>query len=389
MVVHQYYYRDGRVQRYAESLASRGIEVDVLCPRDPNEPPAQRHPLIQVHPIRLSRGYQKRSNYLVEYAAALVMFTLKLTGRHLRRRYDVIHVHNMPDFLVFAALVPKAMGAKIVVDVHDVMPEFYMSKFGAGPSNPLVRFMKVQEQVSARLADRVITANDTFAERLSERGIPAGKITVINNFANTSLFDRSKYPAHQPGSTGELRLIYPGTIAPRYGLDIAVRALPKLISVIPEVKLVIIGSLVDHSRDLQALADRLGVADHLDLRGAIPNDEVPGELARADVGIYPALPDAHMNIATPTKVLEYAAMGLPVVTARLPVVERLLPPEAALWFEPGDAEALARQVIELYKDQDLRHRLVAAADAAITARHSWAEEADRYLGLLMAMVPTT
>lgn len=385
MVVHQYYYRDGRVQRYAESLAAQGIEVDVLCPRDPNEPPAQRNPLIQVHPIRLSRGYQKRGNYLVEYAAALALFGAKLAVRHPRRRYDVIHVHNMPDFLVFAALLPKALGAKVVVDVHDVMPEFYMSKFGAGPTSPVVRFMKLQEQVSAKLADRVITANDTFAERLAERGIPAGKITVVNNFANTALFDRAKHPAHQPGATGEFRLIYPGTIAPRYGLDIAVRALPKLVSVIPEVKLVVIGSLVDHAHELRHLAERLGVADHLDLRGAIPNDEVPGELARADVGLYPALPDAHMSIATPTKVLEYAAMGLPIVTSRLEVVERLLPPGAALWFEPGDAEALARQVIELYKDHDLGRRLVAAADAAVTARHSWAEEADRYLALLRGL----
>jgi glycosyltransferase involved in cell wall biosynthesis len=379
MVVHQYYDRDSRVKRYAESLAHAGAQVDVLSLRDPNQRADIDRQGVQVVTIPIGRAAKSKPGYVLEYFLALVFFTTWLIVLQIKNSYQVIHVHNMPDFLIFTALIPRLLGARLIIDIHDPMPEFYMSKYQAQES-AVVRLMRLQERVSSALAHEVITANPNFAHNLAGRGIPAQKITVVNNVADAKIFDRARYPREDDGR--HFTLIYPGTIAPRYGLDVAIRAVSLLQEQIPNLRLVIIGMRVNYVDELIALVEQLGVSSFVEIQPLIPVNEVPARMVQADVGIYPALPDPHMNIAMSAKVVEFAFMGIPVVASRLKVLVDTLDDESILFFEPGDEQQFADCVLELFHNPERRQQLVDNMDRTFVSQHSWDNERRTYFTLL-------
>lgn len=380
MLVHQDYYYDARVIRYAEALAKEGCEVDILALRGVKPPGRSLPPGLRVYTIPLRRAYQQRRSYMAEYAIACVLFTLWLLPLFLRRRHRVIHVHNMPDFLIFTALLPRLLGARLILDIHDLMPEVYVSKYGSTAHSRTIRLIKLQEQYAVRFAHAVITANSRFRTTLIGRGVPAEKILVVNNVADTQLFDRGRYQ-HAPPE-GEFVLLYPGTIAPRYGLEVALRALPALIPHIPQLRLQILGAHTSHVDELVQLAKELRVSEWVVFREAIPLQDVPHVMSQAHIGIYPGFCDEHMAIATPSKVLEYAAMGLPIVSSSLPVLTDFFSPQAVRYFEPGNVTQFAQAILELYEHPIRRAELVRAADQEYVSRYTWASECGRYLGLV-------
>jgi len=382
MVVHKYYFRDTRVRRYAEALAGTGAQVDVLSLHGETETPPEQKEGIRVYAIPLHRGYEGRGNYLLEYGAAFVLFTVFLLVLYIKNRYQIIHVHNMPDFLVFTALIPRLLGAQLVLDIHDPMPEVYMSKYQCQTDNLIIRLIELQERLSGMFACTIITANSSFKNNLVRRGVPVDKITVVNNVPDARVFNRDKYHPGGHCASGYFTLIYPGTIAPRYGLDVPIRALPQLVTQIPRLRLVIIGPPTEHAKELAALAEHLKVSSYVEFRPPVPTEEVPHQIAYADVGIYTAIPDPHMSIATPTKVLEYAVMGIPIIAPRLEVLEALFLDSAIMFFEPGNVGQFACCVLELFSNPSRRAELVQKADSSYVRTVSWSYERRMYFNVL-------
>jgi glycosyltransferase involved in cell wall biosynthesis len=385
MVVHKNYHHDSRLRRYAESLIEVGASVDVLCPVKNFDIVSETQEGLRVYLIPLHRLRRSRIGYILENLLAFVLYFIRLAALHFKNHYQVIHVHNMPDFLIFSALIPKIFGAKLILDIHDPMPELFMSKYGERSNKFLLKLTCLQEKISCLFANAVITANSNFKANLISRGVPANKITVINNFPNETLFNRGSYTPKRMGSNKDFILIYPGTIAPRYGLDTAIRALPELISRIPEICLSIIGPESECKDVLRRLADEMSVSSHVQFKPLIPNEDVPVHMLNADIGIYPAKKDAHMNIATPTKVLEYAYMGIPIVSSRLKILEDLFGNSAIMFFDPGNESQFAKCVIKLYKYPMLREELVSNADRYFVEKHSWAQEFEIYLQVLQRL----
>lgn len=389
MVVYQNYYRDSRIRRYAEGLVASGAVVHVLCLRDAEGLPTSQTKGVKVFTLPLRHATGSLSHYMLAFDAALVLFTVRLLALYLRYHYQVIHVHNMPDYLVLSALIPRAIGARVILDIHDPMPEFYASRYLQAHSKGTVRLLRLQERISVNIAHAVITANTRFQANLVSRGIPASKVTVINNVPDPAVFDRTLYRNGRQGDH-PFTLIYAGTIAPRYGLDVAIGALPHLVGGIPGIKLVLIGGAQpQYLSELRRLAEKLGVAGSVQFRPPISVDQVPQQMAQADIGIYPALPDLHMEIATPSKVVEYAVMGLPIVASRLKVLSQLFGDKAIAFFEPGNPEQLAECVEVLYADPARRRELVENADAAYVCTHSWQAEQQTYFDLLQRLLDST
>jgi glycosyltransferase involved in cell wall biosynthesis len=387
LLSHQYYHRDTRLRRYAETLADAGALVDVLCPKSPEDATSAKRPGIRVFPIPLKRGYSDRRRYLLEYGLAFLLYSLWLLPLYLRNGYQIIQVHNMPDLLVYAALIPKLLGAKLILDIRDPMPELYMSRYKEDEADTMQRLLRLQERLSCQLADRVITANANFQENLIARGIPEVKITMLSNAPDGKIFDRSKYARKAGDENDTFTLFYAGTIAPRYGLDMAIRAMPLLVKEIPKIRLLIFGGKVAHAHELIVLAKELDVATQVEFGGAIPLEQVPQEMVRADVGIYTAVRTPHTDIATPCKVLEYAVMGLPIVAPRLRILEQIFGASAISFFEPGDAKDFARCILELYRNPGRRARLVQEADEAYVYTQSWETEQRTYFRLLNELLP--
>src|SRR5262249_13851784 len=147
-----------------------------------------------------------------------------ITRQHLRKPYDLLHIHNVPDFLVFAAWLPKLIGAKVILDIHDIVPEFYASKFSARDNSATIKALKTIERGSARFADRVIIANHLWLEKYASRTGANGKCSVMINNVDTEIF-RSRPRTRKDG---KFLIIFPGGLQWHQGLDIAIRAFSKV-----------------------------------------------------------------------------------------------------------------------------------------------------------------
>jgi glycosyltransferase involved in cell wall biosynthesis len=389
MIVQKNYYEDVRVRRYVESLVKMGVTVDVICPAQNSDLYFKGHDQIRVHSIPIRHVDKSQIRYILEYLFSFMLYFIKLSILHIGNHYAVVHVHNMPDFFIFSAVIPKIMGTPLILDIHDPMPEVFISKYSEKPNKLLLGLIKLQEKLSCWLADEVITVNSICERNLINRGIPARKITVVHNYPNAAVFDRNLYLNESNSPRKNFTLIYPGHLAPRYGLDTVIRALPQLKTKIPEIRLLIFCQNSPYKDELRRLADQLGVLSYIEIRPGIPNKEIPYQLVKADIGIYPAIKDVHMNLATPTKVLEFSAMGIPIVSSRLEMVEEIFSDTAVMFFESGNVSQLAECVIELYKNPALRQKLAANAYQIFIEKLSWHHEFQAYLEILHRLLPKT
>lgn len=378
MIVHNHW-PDPRVEREARALVADGIDVDVLCARDPYNSPDSRFPGIEVHrlPVWRRRG-RGPALQMLEYLAFMSLAMFHATVRHARRRYRTVQVHTPPDFLVFSTLPLKLTGAKVILDLHDLMPEFYASRFKTSLSSLPVRLISLQEKRAAAFADRVITVTDTWRRTLQKRGVPAAKLSVLMNLPDPAIFGPAV--ARTPRGDGPFTMIYHGTLTERYGLDVALRAAALARRDLP-LQLIIhgYGDLVDA---LPALATELGIADHVEFSTKrLPSEELPALLRRADAAVVPYRRDIFTDGILPTKLMEYVALGIPAIVSRTPVVEEYFD-ETMVRFVPADnAEALAAAMVELGRDPAKRAEIARNA-AQFSERHAWPRTAAEYVAMV-------
>lgn len=376
MVVYAYYpLAETRVQRQAEALVGAGFEVDVICPRQPDESRTDLHGEVKIRRLPLRIRKANLIDQLVGYVLFLVAAAWVVSGTHLKRRYHSIQVHNLPDFLVFCAAIPRLMGVPVILDLHDLMPEFFAGRFPDAP-RALARLVGWQERVSCRFADLVITVSDPWKDALVERGVEPGKIAVVMNVADDRIFRR---PAARQSSGRRFRLIYHGSVHQRYGLDLAVEAVSRLAHEIPGLHLTILGR-GDAMEELRQLTRELGVLRLVELRDEFVHaEELPGIIACADLGIVPYRNDIFTDGLLPTKLMEYAEMGLPCVASATTGIETYFGGTMVELFTPGDVGSLADAILELYRDP---HRRAKLADQAtlFTDRYNWRTIGAEYVG---------
>lgn len=384
MVVHAYYEGDARVRRYAETLATAGHRVDVLALRDRGKARHEDLRGVAVHRLPLSRRRGGTLRYLFEY----VWFTL-LCGWTLlwrARRYDVVHVHNMPDFLVFAALVPRLFGRVVLLDVHDLMPEVYCSKFKTSVRHPGIWPIRVQEWLSHRFASACCFATERFRQGAIARGtVRPDRSIAVMNAADTTLFDRQRHPWRGPVDEREFVMLYLGTVSHRHGVDQCVRVLPLAAERVPGIRLVIHAKLSEAEgkpmQELRDLAQQLGVGDRVDVRPPMPLQDVPAAMSRASVGVFTPHLDVHIDMALSLKVPEFVAMDVPVIAVRTSIMTSLFREDEVLMFADGDLPAFADLLARLHAEPALGRRLAEKA-RRFTREHAWDNEFAGYVALL-------
>lgn len=181
-----------RVQREAEALVRAGYKVDVICIRIPGDPALSEYKGVKIYrqkyrsPISLLNSGGLSEKFL-KYLRFFFTAGIRVTQLYFKKKYSTIQVHNLPDFLVFCTLIPKLLGVPIILDLHDLMPEFYAGRFGHGTSFS-ARLIRLQEQMACRFADHVITVSEHWREALIERGVPAKKCSVVMNVADDHIF---------------------------------------------------------------------------------------------------------------------------------------------------------------------------------------------------------
>lgn len=381
MIVHAHYpIGETRVERQALALIEAGVGVDVVCLRGQGEPNHETIDGVDVWrlPVERHRGsgmVVQLVEYLAFFFAAFGFFTF----RHLRRRYKSVQIHNLPDFLVFSGSAAKFTGTPIILDLHDLMPEFMASRIGADLAHPLVRFLAWQERISCRFADVVVTVTDEWADTLRARSVQDGRVAVVMNIADARLFHRQSEARIR--EDGRFELIYHGTLTHRYGIDTLIDAVAIVREDIPDIHLLLHGQ-GEARDDLMAKVERMGLRGTIDFsEGMVEVEELPAMIRGADVGVVPYRADIFTDGILPTKLLEYVAMGIPVVASDTSGMRRYFGPDAVEYFRSGDAESLAKGIRTLHDDAARRAQMIESSDS-FNHDYSWKSEAAAYVDLV-------
>ncbi len=377
-------YPDIRVERQARALVRRGHDVDVICLRGVGEPKRSFMDGIRVHrvPIRRERGMGLRSQ-ATEYVAFLFYAAALAAVLHQRRPFDVVQAHNVPDFLVFAGLVPKLRGARLLLDLHDLMPEFFASRFGSGLDSAPARAVLWQERLSAGFADHVLTVTELWRQTLIGRGLSAHKVDVIMNVPDDTVFPRRE-PQSRAG--GPVTILYHGTLTHRYGVDLLVRAFAR-VAEDADVRMIVHGrgELIP---ELEALIRELDLGSLVRLStDLLPTADLPKLIAQADIGVVPNRIDVFTDGILPTKLMEYVTLGVPAVVSRSAATTAYFDDSMVRYVPPGDVDSLANAIRDLVNDPDGRQSLARHAQA-FTEQHQWQREADRYVEIVERLAST-
>ena len=386
MIVHAYYpLRETRVQREAEALIEKGYEVDVLCLRYKDE--LFREEINGVHVVRLPVRRHKGRGLLIqfiEYLSFLLWAFLLVSSRYFKRRYSIIHVHNLPDFLVFAAMIPRFFGAKVILDLHDLMPEFFASRFKCGMNNLRVKLVKWQEKISCLFAHHVITVTELWRQNLIQRGIPPSKCSVVMNVADDRHFKPDIFSLSSQKDV-PFRLLYHGVVTYHNGTDIILKALSMLSNELPGIFLTIHGS-GDYLKTLQSLTHELKLDDYIRFSlDFVPMKDLPSLIAGNDIGIVPIRRDIFTNGILPTKLMEYAALGMPAIASRTSAIASYFDETMLEFFEPGDAAALARCIQTLYYDRP-KCEVLSSNIQKFSQNHNWSTQKKGYIRLIQDLV---
>lgn len=383
MLVYSVYRRDNRVIRYAEALAARGDIVEVFgLKQNPTESATEEVGSVHVHRVggRYAKNQKSQGQYLLPLLRFWAAAALWLTQRHLRHRYDLIHVHNMPDFMAFAALIPKLTGAKVILDVHDIMPELYASKFHKSENAFGIRILKILERASARLCDHVIISNHLWLKPFVSRSAPGKKCSVFINHVNQRLFH------HRPhAGNGDKRIImFPGGLQWHQGLDIAIRAMPAVLGKIPNAEFHIYGD-GSMKEELIKLTRDLGLTKKVLFFDPRTLSEIAEVMSRAALGIVPKRADSFGNEAYSTKIMEFMSLGVPVVVSSTKIDRYYFNDSVVRFFESGNSEGLAEAIVEVLQNDELRQCMIANA-LAYADQNSWQRRQGQYLELVDALI---
>ena len=379
MVTHSYYESDNRVTRYAEALAARGDRVDVFAlRRSPELPKQETIEGVNLFRIQDRFGKSERSKfaYLWPLLRFLTVSTRWVTRHHTWKRYDFVHVHNVPDFLVFSAWYPKLTGARVILDIHDIVPEFFASKFKMRPKGLVFTLLQWMERTSAAFADHVIIANHLWLGKYAARTGTTERCTAFINNVDSSIFT----PRANQRSDGKLVLLFPGGLQWHQGVDIALRAFEQVCAELPNAEFHIYGE-GSAKESLVTLAEGLGLNGKVRFFKSMSVRKIAKVMAEADLGVVPKRADSFGNEAYSTKIMEFMSVGVPVVVSSTKVDRYYFDDSVVRFFESGDANALAREILDLLRNPALREPMVARA-SEYAARNCWESCKADYLNLV-------
>jgi glycosyltransferase involved in cell wall biosynthesis len=379
MITYSAYESDNRVMRYAEALAARGDQVDVFALRKSSGTCRQECINgVNVYRIqdRFAKGERSKIDFLVRLVRFLFAAAWRIWREGARQPYHLIHVHNMPDFLVFAAAPAKWRGAQVILDIHDIVPEFFASKFKETHEGVFVRALRHVERWSAAFADHIIISNHLWRDRYAVRTSSNGKCSVYINHVDSRVFQ----PWDGERTDGKLIVLFPGGLYWHQGVDIAIRAFALVKRNVPNAEFHIYGD-GDAKSELMDLCRELGLTECVRFFHPLSAREIARLMAEADLGVVPKRADSFGNEAYSTKIMEFMSVGVPVVISETKIDRYYFDDTVVRFFPSGDVDALAREMTTLLKDASAREQLaVRARDYAIC--NSWERRKDDYLSLV-------
>ena len=369
------YRRDRRVRLEAEALCEAGCEVAVICPRGEGEfgfaERVGRVDVLHYPVLDIGTG---AIGYVWEYLYRLMWTLAMVAWSATTRGFDVLHAHNPPDLFFLVAAPYKAFGRKFVYDHHDLAPELFCERYTS--SGPIPAILRSLRRASCRVADLVITTNESqrvVCERDSKRSTP---VVVVRNGPDTDRF-RPVDPDPELRSRASTVLGYVGIMGPQDGVDRLLRAVYELVHRrgIRSLLCLLVGS-GDELPRLRALARELDIEAHVHFAGWVGSDhELARLLCTADICVVPDPPNPVNDRSTMIKVMEYMCLHKPIVAYDLPET-RYTAGEAAVYAESDDPVCLAESIQLLANDSARRTRMGEEGARRIHDRFKWEHSAE-------------
>ncbi|HEX3570409.1 MAG TPA: glycosyltransferase [Acidobacteriaceae bacterium] len=380
MVAYSGYETDGRIRRYAEALARRGDMVDVIA----LDGLSSGQKITTLNGVTIYHVQRRDHNEAGEwsYVSRMVRFLFRasavLTRLHARNRYDVVHIHNMPDFLVFAAWYPKMTGARLILDIHDIVPELFANKFKTGLKQFYVKSLRLVEKLCCRFVDHVIVSNHLWVEKLVARSVRQAQCSVVVNLPDPEVFSRRQ----RTRQDGRFIVIFPGTFQWHQGLDIGIKAFAEFKKKVPNAEFHLYGAQHEKlMKWLKGIASELELEDSVKFCGIAALDAIPEIIANADLGVVPKRADSFGNEAYSTKIMEFMSQGIPVVVSRTKIDSYYFDDETVRFFPSGDSAAMAEAMYEVAQNPSLRESLIRRGLEYVEL-HGWDRTKQQYFDLI-------
>ena len=391
VVLFSYYPADPRPRRAAEALVNEGMRVDLICLREAKSD-RRRETIngVDVRRVPLRRRRGGVVGYLLQYLSFLTVALGILAARSLIRRYDLVHVHNMPDILVLSALIPKALGAKVILDLHDPMPELMMTIFDLDRESSKVRMLRRLESWCIRWADLVLTVNLACRKLFVSRSCPSGKIQVVMNSPDERIFGlRPTEPGTaMPRPRGEpFVVMYHGSLVERNGIDLAVEALASARRAGANVELRIYGAPTPFLETVMESVRAQGLTEAVRCFGGKRLEEIVDAINVCDVGLIPNRRSIFTELNTPTRIFEYLALGKPVIAPRAPGILDYFDDNSLIFFELGDPDDLARKIQDVCADAD-KAAEIARRGQEVYRAHAWHREREILVNAVDGLLTT-
>lgn len=367
------------VQSEAEALAGAGFDVEVICMRS-----ADSSRRAVVNGVTIIRMPVKLRSSMVSKAVGYGLFFLFAAGsvsiRHIRRPYAVVQANSLPDFLVFAVLVPKLLGCRVVAYMQEPAPELAATVLGR---KRIAGILARIEQRAIRFADHSVTVTEQLKQRYVERGAAADRITVILNCADPGILLANWSPTPIESKSGFVVVCH-GTIADRYGQDTIIAAAHILCNEIPDLRVVITGR-GSGTKELMKAITSYELHDMVQFEGWVSQGELNDILDSADVGIVAQKASPYSHLVHTNKMVDYWIFGLPVIASRLHAVSQLYDDHVIEYFEPDNAPDLAAAIRRLYTDPARRAELAENGKLA-QLRNGWTTQRISYLSVFDSLL---
>ncbi|MBD3338542.1 MAG: glycosyltransferase, partial [Candidatus Lokiarchaeota archaeon] len=342
------YESDNRVRRYAETLAEQGFVVDAIALKNIGQKTKGELNGVNIYRIQ-KRSYNEKNKYI--YLIRIVAFFLKssffISFKHLISSYRILHVHSVPDFLVFSTILPKITGSKIILDIHDLVPELFASKFKCDKNALLFKLLLIIEKLSSSFCDHIIIANHIWHKEITNRSVEDIKCTAIMNYPDPKLFQYTR----KIKNNEKFITIYPGTLSKHQGIETAIRAIYMLKEKIPNLEFRIFGKGTD-KQYFENLINDLNLQSTVYIKGLLPLEDIAKAISEADLGIEPKLSDGFADEAFSTKIFEFMMVGVPVVVSKTKVHRYYLDETIVSFFEPGNIEQLSQNIYSLWQNPE-------------------------------------
>lgn len=362
--------QDRHVWNQCTALTRAGYDVTVICPQGEtrHREPFESLQGVAIHRYRARYAEGGIAGYALEYASALR--SMRRLARQLakQRPFDVVHACSPPDFLLLAMLPLRRQGARFIFDHHDLTPELFATRFGR-PRGLAHRVTLLAEQVAFRLADVVLSVNDSYRKVALTRGRRRPEdVLVVRTGPDLTRFSPSE-PEPELKRGRRYLLSYVGVMGPQDGVDHAVRALALLRERRQDWHAIFMGDgeMVD---EMRRLTDELGLVEHVEFMGWVEHDTVGRVLSTSDVCLAPDPKNELNDLSSMIKISEYMAMSCPIVSYDL-TESRVGAADAAIYARANDTTDFARAIDELLDAPERRDEMAIAGRARAEAMLAW------------------